>query len=274
MTAETVKRMPWTDQFHINHGLCEVSVVETPGEDASTTCNAAFSSLIDACIEKRTFDNIGGVHSEPISIPGAHYPVQLERFAAPVFGTANRGAHLTIYARTASGIKIWVPRRSAHLRTYPGMLDSSVAGGVRAGESPLQNIVHEAAEEASVPEAVVRQGVRSTGVLTTMGITGRGAAQAGLVFPDVLYTFDLEVDEAFVARPRDDEVKEFYLLAVEEVKERLLGWEFKNNSAVVMIDFFIRHGIITPDEPGYVEMVGRMHRKLPVPLSPRRVLED
>jgi hypothetical protein len=273
MLPESVRRMPWTEEFKIDHDRRVVQLEDTSnGKDVSVACNAAFSKIVTTCVDQNIFDNIHGMHSEQIAILGANYPVQIERYSAPVFGTVNRGAHLTVYTRTPDGMMIWVPRRSHHLRTYPGMLDSTVAGGVRADESPFENITHEAAEEASIPEDIVRNGVRPVGALTMMGLTGKGAAgEKGLVFGDVLFTFDLEVPEDFGAKPRDEEVKEFYLMTVEEVKSHLLKAEFKNNSAVVMIDFFIRHGIITPDnEPDYVELLTRSHRKLPIPLTPQK----
>jgi 8-oxo-dGTP pyrophosphatase MutT (NUDIX family) len=271
MIPESVKRMPWTEDFSINHETRIVQLKDSSnGKDVSAACNAAFSRIVTTCVDEKIFDNIHGSHSEPIAILGANYPVQIERFSAPVFGTINRGAHLTAYTRTSEGMKIWVPRRSPQLRTYPGMLDSTVAGGVRATESPFENIIHEAAEEASIPGDVVRERVRPVGALTMMGLTGKGAAgEPGLVFGDVLFIFDMEVPEDFELKPRDNEVKEFYLMSVEEVTTRLLKAEFKNNSAVVMIDFFIRHSIITPDnEKDYVELLTRSHRKLLIPLTP------
>jgi 8-oxo-dGTP pyrophosphatase MutT (NUDIX family) len=271
MLPESVKRMPWTDDFKIDHEGRTVQLQgSSNGKDISAACNEAFSKIITTCVDENIFDNIHGSHSEPIAILGAKYPVQIERFAAPVFGTVNRGAHLTVYCRTAEGMKICVPRRSFALRTYPGMLDSTVAGGIRSDESPLETIIHEAAEEASIPEDMIRNGVRPVGSLSMMGLTGKGAAgEPGLVFGDVLFLFDLEIPEGFELKPRDDEVKEFYLMTVEEVKACLLKEEFKNNSAVVMIDFFIRHSIITPDnEKNYAELVFAMHRKMSIPITP------
>lgn len=271
MLPESVSRMPWTEDFVIDHEARTVRLLDAShGQDVSAACNAAFAKIVTTCVDERIFANIDGRHSEPYAIQGAKYPVQIERFSVPVFGSLNRGAHLTVYSRTVEGLKIWVPRRSPHLKTYPGMLDSTVAGGVRADESPFENIIHEAAEEASISEDVVKEGVRPVGVLTMMGFTGKGAAgEHGLVFGDVVYVFDLEVPEGFELKPSDEEVKEFYFLSVEEVKSQLLKGAFKNNSAVVMIDFFIRHGIITPDnEKDYVELLVRSHRKLPIPISP------
>lgn len=39
---------------------------------------------------------------------------------------------MTAFVRSEEGIKIWVPRRSRHLVTYPDMLDTTVAGGLKA----------------------------------------------------------------------------------------------------------------------------------------------
>jgi isopentenyldiphosphate isomerase len=263
--------MPWTKDFILDDARRTVTLTDAShGADVSSACTAALSEVVARCIKGRIFPNVGGVHSEPIAILGANYPVQIERFAAPLFGTVNRGAHLTVFSRGKNGLAVWVPRRSENLKTYPGMLDSSVAGGVRAGESPLENLVHEAAEEASIPEKMVRTGVQAAGALTMMGLTGKGAAQEGLVFADVLFVFDLEVSDEFKLQPRDEEVKEFYQMDVEAVKRRLLNGEFKNNSAVVMVDFFIRHGFITPEDEDYVELLMRSHRRLEIPLSPKR----
>ena len=71
-----------------------------------------------------------------------------------------------------------------------------------------------------------------------------------------------------VPRPRDGEVKEFYLWDVETVRGAMLRGEFKTNCALVLIDFFIRHGIVTDENEGdYLELMTRMHRILPVPTS-------
>ena len=73
------------------------------------------------------------------------YPgVRLRRSAAALFGIASRGAHMTAYVREPDGLYIWVSRRNRHLFTYPGMLDTTVAGGVKAEQSPLECIIQEA----------------------------------------------------------------------------------------------------------------------------------
>lgn len=262
--------MPWTKRFLVDHTKGKnrgVHVIDTSeGEDTAGAVNEAFSQLIDKCIEQDLFHIIDKKHSEPFSIVSAQYPVHMERFASALFGITSRGAYITAYTRTSDGtMKLWIPRRAAHLYTSPGMLDSTVAGGIKAGDSPLDTIVHEADEEASLPEALVRERVRSVGVLTYISVTGADfPGEKGLVVPDIIYVHDLELPGDVVPRPNDDEVEQFYCMTVGEVQKALLGGEFKPDSAAVLIDFFIRHGIMTADnEKDFIEINTRLHRRLP-----------
>ena len=263
--------MPWTTDFEIDHSHRTVQLVpHTSDKNAASTCTSALSSLVTIALQENTFAILHGQHSELYPIIGANYPVAIERFARSLFGVIARGAHLTIYTRTEAGMKIWVPRRSAHLFTYPNCLDTTVAGGVTAGEGPLECIVREAAEEASLSENLVRDNACSCGVLSYIGMNdSQGGGERGLVSPDVIYVYDLEVAQDVILKPGDDEVSEFCLWNVDEVKQRLARGQFKTNSALVMIDFLMRHGAITPEnERDYAEISARMHRKLLFPTAP------
>lgn len=160
--------MPWTNDFEVDHDNRTVQLVDkSKGADPSSACNAAFAKLVNKAIEKDLFATLHFQHSEMFPILGAQYPVQMERFAGDLFGITARGAHLTVYTKTEDGMRIWVPRRSAHMFTYPNKLDTTVAGGVSAGETPFQNIVREAEEEASLPSDLIKKGVHAAGVLTS-----------------------------------------------------------------------------------------------------------
>lgn len=94
----------------------------------------------------------------------------------------------------------------------------------------------------------------------------RAGGETGLLQPECQYVYDLEVGEDVVPKPGDQEVEEFGLWSVEEVKESLARGEWKPNTALVMLDFFVRHGILTPaNEKDYVEIVSRLHRRLEFP---------
>lgn len=264
--------MPWTSDFKITHeNPRRVDVLDNShGQDTSGACSKAFAKLVVDCQEKDLFQLKGGEYEE-FAIVGVPYPVRLFRYAAPLFGIVSQGAHLTVYTRTTNGLKIWVPRRSPTISTFPNKLDSTVAGGISAETTPFETVIREADEEASLPEDLVRRDVRPVGVLTYITLADKGLrGVAGLVKPDMVHVYDMEVAEDVIPRPHDDEVQEFYLMTVDEIKAALLRNDFKTNSAAVMIDFFIRHGIISADsESDYTEMNMRLHRTLPFATAPR-----
>ena len=67
-------------------------------------------------------------------------------------------------------------------------------------------------------------------------------------------------------RPKDGEVARFELMSLEQVKAELARGTFKPNCALVALDFFVRHGVLTRDnEPHLDEIVRRMHRRMPFP---------
>jgi len=98
-----------------------------------------------------------------------------------------------------------------------------------------------------------------------MNVTGEGfPGEKGLVTPDFVYVYDIELPRDVVPRPRDDEVSGFMLMSLEDVRAALLREEFKPDSAAVLVDFLVRHGVVTAEnEPDFVEISMRLHRRLP-----------
>ena len=89
--------------------------------------------------------------------------------------------------------------------------------------------------------------------------------------PECQYVYDLEIPRGVIPKPNDSEVQEFYLLTVEEVQEHMANGEFKPNCALLVLDFFIRHGILTAEnESNFEEIQRRLHRNLDFP-GPHRL---
>jgi 8-oxo-dGTP pyrophosphatase MutT (NUDIX family) len=269
MLSEIVQKMPWTSAFDVQHSQPRKVTVLDPsdGKDTAKAVNTAFSEVISISIERNLFHALDGKHSESFAIPSARYdhPVNIERFATGLFGITTRGAHIVAYSIDGSGMSVWIPRRSAHLYTYPNELDTTVAGGVKAGVPPFQTIIEEAFEEASLPETLIREKAVCRGVISHMNVTGKDfPGEQGLVTPDYVYVYDIELPWDVVPKPHDDEVSSFALMGVDELKEALLREEFKPDSAAVLVDFLVRHGVITPEnEPDFVDISMRLHRRLP-----------
>ena len=156
------------------------------------------------------------------------------------------------------------------------MLDNSVAGGMPAGEEAGECIVREAAEEASLPEALVRERIKVVGAVSYIHVRDeRAGGETGLVQPETQFAFDLELplsvgedgDEwgKVVLKPRDGEVEEFYCWGVEEVRAAMGRGEFNPNCALYLVDFLVRHGLLEEEEKvgeEYLEIISRLHRRI------------
>jgi hypothetical protein len=80
--------------------------------------------------------------------------------------------------------------------------------------------------------------------------------------------YDLELPPETTPTPGDIEAVDFQLLSVEEVQKAMAAGMFKPNCALVLLEFFVRHGILTAEnEPDYIEIVARFHRRLEFPTA-------
>jgi len=68
---------------------------------------------------------------------------------------------------------------------------------------------------------------------------------------------DLELPLDFTPTPQDGEVEEFFTLPLPDICKIVAGGidDYKDNCNLVVLDFLIRHGVLTPDVPGYLSVV-------------------
>lgn len=213
-----------------------------------------------------------GWRNEPWPIYGRNGELlfSMERAAVGLFGYMRYGVHLIAYTRCPTaphGIKLWVPKRSQMKTSWPGLFDTTVAGGLMTDEHPFDCVIREADEEANLPEHIVRKHAKLAGIVRYlfMGESRPGAGE-GYVYPECEWVFDLELPENVICEPNDGEVESFRLCTVNEVREQLAAGRWKPNCAVIMLDFLVRSGVLTPDnEPCFGEIEMRLRRELPFP---------
>lgn len=179
---------------------------------------------------------------------GAEPLLRIDRAAVPFFGINAYGLHINGFVRRRDGIHLWVGKRAMDRGIAPGQYDNLVAGGQPAGLSLTDNLLKEAREEADLPPELARQ-ARPVGIIHYVM-----EKKSGLK-PDYLFTYDLELDEDFTPRNTDGEVERFELWPLDEVAASVRDsddWKFNVN--LVVIDFLIRHGWLTPDHPDYIAL--------------------
>ena len=233
----------------------------------------AVDQVVDALVAEK---HIPKIRSETFDVArrwGAPPLFRLDRGAVPFFGTRAYGVHLNGYRpgeagrpdgtrrdeaghRDGKGLALWVGRRAADKRVAPNKLDNLVAGGIGNGHGLAETLVKEADEEAMIPPELIARAVPAGAVAyrmeTTLGIRD-----------DVLFVYDLEVPDDFVPQNRDGEFSGFELMPAIAVLERIRNsFDFKFNVNLVILDFAVRHGILQPNDPEYLEVATGLHRRL------------
>lgn len=182
---------------------------------------------------------------------------KLDRGAVAFFGVRAYGVHLNGYLREEGRpLQLWIGRRAPDKKVAPNKLDNLVAGGIGYGHGLFETLVKEAQEEADMPADLIAR-ARPTGAVSYRMETPGGARD------DVLFLYDLGVPPDFVPRNIDGEIAAFQLMAADEVVERVRASDdFKFNVNLVIIDFALRHGLVAPDDPDYLDLVTGLRRPL------------
>lgn len=161
-------------------------------------------------------------------------------------------------SRSGGVSHVWIAKRSRTKKTWPGMLDTIVGGGLPAEISTHENMVKETNEEAGLDPSWVASRLVSAGSICY--VTDQ---RSGLV-NNITFTYDLEMPPSVKPVNRDGEVESFELWPVEEVVAALgeMPMRFKPDIYFVLLDFCVRHGIVTPHNfPSYAELEHALQRE-------------
>ncbi|CAJ2636905.1 unnamed protein product [Trifolium pratense] len=173
----------------------------------------------------------------------------LERAAAPYFGIKAYAIHMSGYVELDGEKHLWIAKRSHSKSTYPGLLDHLVAGGLPYGIDCRENVVKECEEEAGIPRSISIK-AKPVGAISYMDIDGYRYQRY------VVFSYDLILPESFEPKNEDGEVDSFKLIPVKHVAEVIRKTQFfKPNCAIGIIDFLFRHGYISPENHGYLDLL-------------------
>ncbi len=174
---------------------------------------------------------------------------KLDRGAVSFFGVRAYGVHLNGWRRVEGALHVWIGRRAPDKKVAPDRLDNLVAGGIGHEHGLEATLIKEADEEAAMPAELAGRAVAVGAVCYRMEV------EYGMR-DDVLFLYDLEVPAEFTPRNQDGEIVEFRLMPAREAVERVRSTEdFKFNVNLVIIDFALRHGLVTAADPDYLDLV-------------------
>jgi len=233
---------------------------------AGDTLEARTDAVMSVMENLRSKGIIEGWRDELLPLSSGFYDesvLLVERAAAPFLGMQQYGVHINGVVKTDSGEEMmWIARRSKTKSKYPGMLDHIVAGGQPAGLGLFENVLKECAEEAGVPEDITLKGIQAVGavsyeVFEPSSSLGNDCID-GVISRSLLFNYDLELPQDFKPMVVDGEVEEFFLWTIDSIIESMAedyNDPIKPNCYLVIIDFLLRKGYLSPEIPGYLDVL-------------------
>ena len=251
--ADHLKRFP--DVFAVTESVVDLaSGLSTPDARTAALREAVAALTADGVLPRP--------HGEQYAIVrrwGEAPAFLLDRRFVPVFGLKAFGIHVNGFVRNGDTLSLWIGRRALDKSVEPGKLDNMIAGGLPVGITPAENVIKEAAEEAGLVREIAARAC-PVGAITYCFEDALGLK------PDTLFLYDLEMPVGLIPRNVDGEITEFVLMDVHAVAEALradMAPGFKFNVSLVLIDFLMRHGILTPEnQPDYLDLAIGLHTPL------------
>jgi 8-oxo-dGTP pyrophosphatase MutT (NUDIX family) len=247
--AQALRRFP--DVFAVEQDR----VILLARGDVSTV-SAAVDEVVEALVAENRVPKWRNETFDVAARWGAPPVFRLDRGAVPFFGTRAYGVHLNGYCRDGGNLKLWIGRRAPDKKVAPDKLDNIVAGGIGNGHGVEETLLKESEEEASLPTSLTRNSV------PVGAVSYRMETELG-IRDDVLFVYDLEMPADCVPQNQDGEIVQFELMSAADVLERVRTTEdFKFNVNLVMLDFAVRHGLLRPSDPEYLDAATGLHRPL------------
>jgi len=234
----------WPHHFEVNPSF--VTLRAKPD-----TVGGRSAALAEVTKELARDGVIRGWRDELVSV-SHHYAapelLRIERSASRHFGLMSYGAHVNAFTRVGGLAQAWIARRSPSKSIDPGRLDNLVGGRIAAGATVDETVRKEAWEEAGISPALL------DGLDTVSAVRVEYSVPEGL-HREILFVHDLWLPNDFKPTNQDGEVAEIKLMSLEDVVQEILAGEFTLDAGTVMVDGLLRQGILSPEDPLYLEIL-------------------
>lgn len=246
--------------FQLDQSTASANGVLTLSEAAGATPESRTDAVSSVMNQLRDSGFIKGWRNEMFPVAECFDEVSnpvflVERAAAPLLGVLEYGVHINgIVKGEGDDIKMWMARRSRTKSKFPGFVDHIVAGGQPAGLSLIENVIKECQEEAGIPSELTLKGVKPAGAISYTNYSKNDGAMNRVV----LFNFDLEIPHDFVPHANDGEVESFFKWTLDDIAASMdpkCKDPIKPNCYLVIIDWLMRTGSISPDSPKYLDVL-------------------
>jgi hypothetical protein len=173
------------------------------------------------------------------------------------------------YASRINGFhdgQMWIIKRGQGVDEYPGRLDTLVGAGQIASRTILENTLAEAHEEAGLSKDQCKD-LHSVSMVHIFRHN-----KHGFLYDENIYIYDLDTKGTITPHVVQEwETETIELWPYDKVLHTIKNTEeFRPEAALCLVDFFIRHGVITPDnEPHFDELCFGLRSLIALPQRTR-----
>lgn len=205
-----------------------------------------------------------GVRVETRDLFGTKTNFEIDSGAAEIFGIMTFSLGVVGFQRIGEDRRAWivyVGKRSSVAVHSPAKLQNLVNVDLPAGCTGRESLAEKTYEAISLqPEHF--KNLRSCGIICHSKSTPSGILRRCVH----VYELDLTDSPGFTPQVASPVVEKIEKVPVKLALDQILGGLFDPTHALVILDFAVRHGILTPDnEENYYEVVRGLRSDIPKP---------
>ena len=156
----------------------------------------------------------------------------IKRSFLSLFGFPSYGVHCNVWRKHKDKFIIYFAKRSEKLKSFPGYIDNTVAGGQPINLSILENLKKEAYEEAGISRKYLKK-VQRGNIVSYFHNNNNNFISA------VIFNYHLNKIDELELKNIDGEVESFFSLTLENIYKLIEKNLLKPNCIIPILDFIL-----------------------------------
>ena len=211
-----------TDNDYVKYSHLDEFIKKLEKNDSSTENCPVF--LFPSLKPKKVFPETSKFCNENIFI--------IKRNLLSLFGLPSYGVHCNVWTKHKDKFVIYFAKRSEKLKSFPGYIDNTVAGGQPTNLSIFENLKKEAYEEAGISGKYLKN-VQRGNIVSYFHNNNNNFISA------VIFNYHLNKVDDLELKNIDGEVESFFSLTLENIYKLLEKDQLKPNCIIPILDFIL-----------------------------------